>query len=165
MLPHSPGQSLCIYLIDTLYYLKESGSARDTVCLERRRYRQTYRLLRATAVCHNKIDSQRVQASRYTLRGCIIGFEVYRNIAALSCLLRVCLCLTHIRLCMYRCQCSLCLIRNIYREQSAFDRIIYVYVRLCKRHLALPTAHRLSLTSFPSVSRELEYNTLAASIR
>ena len=26
-------------------------------------------------------------------------------------------------------------------------------------------AHRLSLTSFPSVSRELEYNTLAASIR
>ena len=60
--------------LDALDHFKEPCSAGNTVCLQRRRYRETNGFLRAAKICYDQIGRHRVKAALHALDRRIIRF-------------------------------------------------------------------------------------------
>ena len=60
--------------LDALNHFKEPRSAGNTVCLQRRRYRETNGFLRAAKICYDQIGRHRVKAALHALDRRIIRF-------------------------------------------------------------------------------------------
>ena len=71
-----------INLFDSLYHLEQPGSARNSIGLQRRRYRQTYRLLRAPLVRYHQICGHGVQPTLHTLHRSVKTFEITADVAS-----------------------------------------------------------------------------------
>ena len=86
-----PGKCFCrrsplpfvIDLFDLLQHLEEPRAARDTVALQRRRYRQADGLLRPRRVSHHEVSGQRIEPSRDALHAGIERLQIDRDIRSL----------------------------------------------------------------------------------